>query len=87
MLLYCGLSLVLALALCGLVGRAVMVPESRVQAAAIPQPVEAFQEPIDVGAGLGRVPVSTIMEYFVAHPPRAGAGQGPALPVDHFGGC
>lgn len=86
-LVFCALTLAAALAACFGLGHAVMVPEARVQAAAIPQPVEAFQRPIDVGAGLGRVPVSRLMEYFVAHPPQAGGGQAPALPVQHFGGC
>ncbi|MEJ2646299.1 MAG: hypothetical protein P8180_15550 [Gammaproteobacteria bacterium] len=51
--------------------------------------MEAFTQPIDVGAGLGQVSVNRLMEYFVAHPPRAdnGTGGAPALPVQHFGGC
>lgn len=86
-LVFCALTLAVALGACVALGRVVMVPEARVQAAAIPQPVEAFQRPIDVGGGLGRVPVSRMMQYFVAHPPRAAAGGAPALPVQHFGGC
>lgn len=86
-LIFCAVTLAAALGACVGLARAVMVPEGRVQTAAIPQPVEAFQKPIDVGAGLGHVRVSRLMEYFIAHPPQTGAGQGPVLPVQHFGGC
>jgi hypothetical protein len=88
-LLFCTVTLAVTLAVCVMAGRAVMVPQATAESATIPQPVEAFTQPIDVGAGLGQVSVNRLMEYFVAHPPRAdnGTGGAPALPVQHFGGC
>ncbi|HKJ08656.1 MAG TPA: hypothetical protein VKA76_06180 [Gammaproteobacteria bacterium] len=87
-LVFCTATLVVTLAVCVVAGRAVMVPQATAESATVPQPVEAFTQPIDVGSGLGPVSVNKLMEYFVAHPPHTDGGTGaPALPVQHFGGC
>lgn len=86
-LIFCVATLVLTLVVCVVLGRAVMVPEATVESADIPQSVDAFTQPINVGSGLGQVTVDQLMEYFVAHPPQSETGGAPALPVQHFGGC
>jgi hypothetical protein len=60
-----------------------------VEAATIPQPVEAFTRPIDLGAPYGKVPVSELMQYWITNPPRqsAKAGSATGAPVSNFGGC
>lgn len=88
-LLFCGLMLLASLGVGAVAARAVMVPEPTVEAADIPQPVQSFQESIPVGSGLGVVSVTTLVEYFIGHPPHSGNGSDSdsALPVQHFGGC
>ena len=86
---FCAATVLATLGVCFLGARAVMVPESVAEGAGIPQPVSAFERPIDLGGDLGKVPVSRLMEYYVANPPQAESGGtgAPALPVQHFGGC
>lgn len=61
------------------------IPSDKLARAATPQPAESLGT-IDVGNGFGEVPVSTLMDYYIANPPAKPAAAANA-PNVRFGGC
>ena len=61
------------------------IPADTLARAATPQPAESLGT-IDVGNGFGEVPVSTLMDYYMANPPAKPAAPAMA-PHVRFGGC
>lgn len=85
--LFCGGTVVLFLAIIAVGFHFAALPEETVRAAAIPQPVEAFARPIDLGAPYGKVSVPDLMQYWITDPPRQSSVSQPVAPVSNFGGC
>ncbi|OBS10496.1 hypothetical protein [Acidihalobacter prosperus] len=87
-LIFCTATLLASLGLSiGLTPLASVSPDT-LQQAAIPQPLDAFDQPIRVGHRHGEMTVTQLMEYYIEHPPKAVAGvpSTAAAPVQ-FGGC
>ncbi len=89
-LTFCTVTVLGTLALFTLGFRYAAMPESVLQGCELPQSVQAFQKPLDLGGRYGKVSVAELVQYYVANPPQAttaGAAGGLAAPVSHFGGC
>jgi len=87
--LFCGGTILFFLAIFVVGFHFAALSADTVEAAAIPQPVESFTQPINLGAPYGKVSVSDLMQYCIANPPRqtGQAGSKLAAPVSNFGGC
>ncbi|AOU97649.1 hypothetical protein BI364_06475 [Acidihalobacter yilgarnensis] len=87
-LTFCALTLLVSLGLAiGLTPLASVSPDT-LQQAAIPMPLDTFEQAIDVGHRHGQMSVTQLMEYYIEHPPKVHAAtltDGTA-PVQ-FGGC
>lgn len=62
------------------------IPADKLARAATPQPAENLGS-VNVGHGFGRVPVSTLMDYYIANPPAKSAAAPASAPQIRFGGC
>ena len=62
------------------------MPDDQLARAAKPQPAEALGS-VDVGNGFGSVPVATLMDYYISHPPVETVSASATAPHIHFGGC
>jgi len=84
-LIFCIGALAASLAAAVLAFPLAAMPADALARAAKPQPAEALGS-VDVGNGFGLVPVNTLMDYYISHPPKAAAASA-AAPHIHFGGC
>ncbi len=85
-LIFCIGALAVSLAVAVLCFPLAAMPADQMARAAKPQPAEALGT-VDVGKGFGVVPVATLMDYYISHPPVETASAPAAAPHIHFGGC
>ncbi len=85
-LIFCIGALAASLAAAVLAFPLAAMPADELARAAKPQPADALGS-VDVGNGFGVVPVNTLMDYYIAHPPAKAAAGSAAAPHIHFGGC
>jgi hypothetical protein len=86
-LIFCGVSLAVALAACAAGFRLAALPAETVAAAKQPAPAESLPD-IDIGGGFGKVPVIELVGFYVENPPAPkGAGSDASPAVKRFGGC
>lgn len=85
-LVFCGVSLAVALAVCAAGFSVVALPRATVVAAKQPAPAETLPD-IDIGSGFGKVPVIELVGYYLENPPASRSCGGAAPAVKRFGGC
>ena len=85
-LIFCVGALAASLAIAVIAYPLAAMPDDQLARAAKPQPAEALGS-VDVGNGFGRVPVATLMDYYISHPPVETVSDKAAAPHIHFGGC
>ncbi len=83
-LIFCIGALALSLLVAVLAYPLAALPADQLAHAATPQPAEALGA-VDVGNGFGEVPVTKLMDYYIANPPAEPVAA--AAPQIHFGGC
>ncbi|GEM_PF-6517419 len=82
-----SLGLFLAVAVAGF--HFVASPAGSVSTQAVPVPLAAYQQPVNLGARYGSVTAQQLMQTYLENPPpvRAPAGGAAASGAMHFGGC
>ncbi len=86
-LIFCGVSLVLTLAVSAVGFRLAALPGETVAAMKQPAPAETLPD-VDIGGGFGKVSVIELVGYYMENPPAPKGGGGDATPaVKRFGGC
>jgi hypothetical protein len=85
-LIFCVGALTLSLAVAAIAYPHAAIPADQLARAAKPQPAEALGS-VDVGNGFGSVPVATLMDYYISHPPVETVSAPAAAPHIRFGGC
>lgn len=84
--IFCSVSLLLAIAVCAVGFSLAALPRQAVLASSTPTPPEQMPE-IDLGA-FGKVAVLDLMAYYIDNPPApANAGGGAPAATKRFGGC
>ena len=84
--IFCTAALMASVAIAAIAYPFAAMPTDQYAMASEPQPAETLGL-VDVGNGFGSVPVTELMDYYIANPP-AKASAGPAAaPVIKFGGC
>ena len=85
-LIFCIGALVVSLVVAVIGYPLAAMPADQLAHAAKPQPAETLGT-VDVGKGFGVVPVATLMDYYISHPPVEAVSAPAAAPKIHFGGC
>jgi hypothetical protein len=85
-LIFCIGALVLSLMVAVVAYPLATVPADQLARAATPQPAEALGS-VDVGNGFGSVPVTKLMDHYIANPPAEPVSTPAAAPKIRFGGC
>ncbi len=85
-LVFCGVSLAVALAVCAAGFSLAALPRETVEALRKPAPAETLPD-LDIGGGFGKVSVIELVGFYMENPP-APKGGGDAVPAaKRFGGC
>ena len=86
-LIFCGVSLAVALAVCTVGFKLAALPAETVAAAKQPAPAETLPD-LDIGGGFGKVSVIELVGFYMENPPVPKGAGGDASPaVKRFGGC
>jgi hypothetical protein len=85
-LTFCSLSLVLTIALCGVLYSTTSMSSKQVIMAATPQPMEDF-DMIDLGEDYGMISVVELLGYYLDNPPELEVSTGVKPRKLQFGGC
>lgn len=86
-LIFCGVSLVVTLAVSAIGFRLAALPGEAVVAVKKPAPAETLPD-VDLGGGFGKVSVIELVGYYMENPPAPKGSGGDASPaVKRFGGC
>lgn len=85
-LIFCAGALGLTVAITALAYPFAAIPADVLARAATPQPAEKLGS-INVGRGFGEVPVTTLIDHYIASPPAPPAAAASTAPRIHFGGC
>lgn len=86
--LFCVASLLASAGAAALLLPVASVPVEISAAAASAQPMEYFEDDIDLGEDYGPVPVVELIGYYLENPPQVPEGRAPQVERQrHFGGC
>ncbi|MDZ7663314.1 hypothetical protein [Thiohalophilus sp.] len=84
-LLFCGISLAIALGLAALLFPQATMTDTQRARLDTPQPAESLGE-IDLGGYFGKVKVTELVDYYISNPPDADTAAR-VIEEDRFGGC